>query len=231
MRNQAEAGWQDALKIGLAGGGAAVLLALIGMVEVFAARGVITGVLSLGQALLLVVIFASAFAAARRAQNAGQSTVAAGAIAGAVVGALLAFLVILGDQIDLRRVFINASDPLYNILAFGRGPYQGAVLLIVVGALLGALTGALLLLSPGVRGTILMALAYVLTIGLLSDLLRLIIIGWGPIGGLFLWLFAGRALSIVGALAIAAVVVVFSVLRQRGIINFRPRVAPASGRN
>ena len=230
MRNYTEPNWQQALKIGVAGGGAAVLLALIGMVEVFAARGVISGVISLGQALLLIVTFACAYAAARRAETAGRSSVAAGALAGAMVGLLLALLVIFGSLVDLREIFINASDNLYALLTFGQGTYLGAALLVVVGALVGALTGALLLLSPAVRNTILMALAYVVMIGLLSDLLRLIILGWGPISGVFLWLFTGRALSIVGALVIAGLVVLFSVLRHRGLITVPRPMAPARAR-
>jgi branched-chain amino acid transport system permease protein len=224
MRHDSQPSWQQALRIGLIGGSAAVLFALIGMVEAFAARGVISGVLSLGHAFLLVAMFVSAYAAGRRVQNLGGSTVVAGAIAGTLVGALLALLVILGALVPLRGVLINASDNLYRILTFGQGPWLGAVNLVAVGAVVGVLTGALLLLSPDVRRIILRALSWVLVIGLMSDLLRLIIATWGQLRGLFLWLFAARGLTIVGALAIAAIVVAVSVAQQRGLINFRPLV-------
>jgi branched-chain amino acid transport system permease protein len=222
MRNYTEPSWQQALKVGLAGGGAAVLFSMIGMVEAFAARGVISGLISLGQAFLLIAIFTSAYFAARQAE--GRSTLAAGAIAGAAVGAMLALLVVVGALINLRRVFINATPNLYSILSFGQSPYVGAALLVVVGALMGLLIGALLLLDPAVRRTILTALGAVVMVGVLSDLLLIIMAGWGGIGGLFRWMFRGKALSLAGVLAIVAVVVVYSVLRQRGIINFRPPV-------
>ncbi len=224
MRNYSEPIWQQALKVGLAGGGAAVLFSMIGMVEAFAARGVISGVVSLGQVFLLIAILASAYFAARRAQTHGSSPLAAGAIAGAAVGAMLALLVLVGSLVNLRRVFINASPGLFNILSFGQGPYLGMVLLIVVGAVVGTLSGALLLLRPAVRSTLLSALGTVVMIGLLSDLLLLIIAGWGQIGGLFRWMFAGKALSLLGVAAIAGLVVLFSVLRARGIIKVRPPV-------
>jgi branched-chain amino acid transport system permease protein len=230
MRNHTEPSWQQALKIGVAGGGAAVLLSMIGMVEAFAARGVISGLVSLGQVLLLTTILASAYFAARRAQTQGASVLAAGALAGAAVGAMLALLVVFGSLVDLRRVFINASPGLYNILTFGQGPYLGALVLVVVGAVVGVLGGGLLLLSPAVRSTVLSALGTVVMVGLLSDLLLLIIAGWGQIGGLFRWLFTGKALSIAGVLVIGGLVVLFSVLRQRGIINVRPPVDPGSAR-
>jgi branched-chain amino acid transport system permease protein len=224
MRTYSEPGWQPALKIGLAGGAAAVLFSMIGMVEAFGARGIISGLLSLGHVFLLIAMFASAYTAARRAQALGESTVVAGAVAGLLVGALLALLVLVGAAIPLRRVFISATDNLYRLLTFGQSTFAGAALLLAAGAVVGALTGALLLLGPAVRRTILLVLGWVLLTGLMSELLRLIIANWGPLRGLFLWLFAARGLSIAGTLAIAAVVVALSVAQQRGLLNFRPRV-------
>jgi branched-chain amino acid transport system permease protein len=230
MRTNSEPSWQTALKIGLAGGGAAVLFSLIGMVEAFGARGVISGVLSLGHAFLVLAMFASAYASARRAQAAGDSPIVAGALTGLLVGVLLALLIILGAGVNLRTIFINATDNLYRLLRFGQAPFVGAALQMVVGLVVGALTGGLLLLGPAVRRTILSTLGWVLLVGLMSELLRLIIANWGPLGGLFTWIFAQRGLSIVGTLVIAAIVVALSVAQQRGLINFRPKVDPGAGR-
>lgn len=230
MRTHTEPSWQQSIKIGLAGGGAAVLFSLIGMVEAFGARGIISGVLSLGHAFLLGAMFASAYAAARRAQAAGASTVVAGGLAGALVGALLALLVIIGGTIPLRSVFINASDNLYRLVGFGQPTVIGALLVLVIGAVVGALTGALLLIGPAVRRTILLAVGWVLLLGVMSELLRLIIANWGPVRGLLAWIFAARGLSLAGTAAIVIAVVALSVAQQRGLLNLRRPVSGKRGR-
>jgi hypothetical protein len=58
--------WLQALKIGLLGGVAGVLLALIGMVETFSQRDIISNVISMGRTLLLMVAVCSGAVAARQ---------------------------------------------------------------------------------------------------------------------------------------------------------------------
>ena len=58
------------LRIGLIGGAAGLLICLVGMVVAFDEREIIAGVISLGQALLLMVFFGAGYAAAKRSEAA-----------------------------------------------------------------------------------------------------------------------------------------------------------------
>lgn len=228
MRSYSAPVWQMALKLGLIGGAVAALLALIGMVEVFNQRAIIGGVISMGQTFLGLAVLLSAYAAARRAGTQTRSTaLLAGAVAGAAVGLVIGGLALLmAAWPDLRTILINASPTLLALLTFGQAAPVALAIWIVAGGLLGAATGALLLLTPAVRSAILAALGAVVLVGVLADLLRLITSAWGVIGQALRWMFAGRGLSVAGALVVAAVVVLIGVLRQRGL----PKLQPAAGR-
>ncbi len=226
MKSHTEPVWQTAVRLGLYGGGAAVLFSLVGMVQAFQQRAIIGGVLSLGQAFLSLAVAISAFAAARRVQAEGTpALLLAGGLAGGVVGALLAVLILVIAALpDIRTVLINASPDLSFILTFGQTAVLGALIWVVLGVVLGVVAASLLLLSPAVRRTLLESLGAVLLVGLLADLLRIITSAWGFLAGLFTWVFSGKGLSIPGTLALIALVVVVNVLRARGVFN-RPRPA------
>ena len=57
---------KQALRIGLIGGVVEILLALIGMIEAFSQRDIISQVISLGHTLLLLVVLFMAYLAAKR---------------------------------------------------------------------------------------------------------------------------------------------------------------------
>jgi branched-chain amino acid transport system permease protein len=227
MKSQApESVWQTAVRLGAYGGTAAVLLALIGMVQTFQQRAIIGGVLTMGQAFLALAVGLSAFAAARRVQAEGpQATLMAGGLAGGVVGAFLALIILFISAVpSARTVLVNASPDLNAILTFGQAAVIGAVIWVGLGVVLGIVAAALLLLSPALRRAILAAIGAVLLIGLLADLLRLITGSWGGLAGLFTWIFSGKGLSVAGAVALVVLVVALSVLRERGVFA---RPAPA----
>ena len=213
MKTQTPTVLQTSLRFGLIGGGAAVLFALVGMVEVFGQRTIISGVVSMGQAFLAAAMLLSAFAAARQFSTVGaRAMLTAGALTGASVGAMLAALVFLGTSINIRDVFVSASPPLFELLSFGQAPVAGMVLLLVSGTLMGLASAALLFLSPGMRSTTILVLLVVGVFGLLADLLRIIISQWTYVAPAVAWIFSGKGISLPGALAIAAVVIVVDVL-------------------
>jgi len=232
MKSHSEPVWQTAVRLGLYGGSAAVLFSLVGMVQTFQERTLISGVLTLGQAFLSLAVGLSAFAAARRVQAEGpQAVLLAGGLAGGAVGSALAVLILVIAALpDIRTVFINASPALTAILTFGQPTVVGAVLWVGLGVGLGIIAAALLLLGPAVRRTVLSALGAVLLLGLLADLLRLITEGWNLSGigvnftfaGLFRWMFFGKGLSIAGTLVVVAVVIGLNVLQARGVLA-RPK--------
>ena len=213
MKTQTPTVLQTSLRFGLIGGGAAVLFALVGMVEVFGQRTIISGVVSMGQAFLAAAMLLSAFAAARQFSTVGaRAMLTAGALTGAIVGAMLAALVFLGTSINIRDVFVSASPPLFELLSFGQAPVAGMVLLLISGTLMGLASAALLLLSPDMRSTTILVLLVVGVFGLLADLLRIIISQWTYVAPAVAWIFSGKGISLPGALAIAAVVIAVDVL-------------------
>jgi len=195
--------WQQAVKSGLIGGIVGVLLALIGMVETFDQRHIVSDVISMGQTLLLLVAVFTGYLAARRTSRPGTPWVLAnGLLAGLTFGSLLALLVIVGSVVNLRAVFINASPTLFRLLTFGQGTGTGVLLLLAGGALIGGLAG-LFYLSPGLfRRVMTAALGGVVMAGVLQDLLRITFAAWGPLAIINQWLFTAKGLTIPGAISL-----------------------------
>jgi branched-chain amino acid transport system permease protein len=219
MKSQTQHFWQRALRTGLIGGGVAVLFSLVGMVEAFEARGIVGGVLSLSHTFLAGTIVWGAYAAARQVMPQDRRAVLlSGAVAGTAAGTMLAVLIVVNTLVNLREVFINASDGLFALLTFGLSPVLAALLWLGVGLALGLLTGGVMLLTPRVRQTVTQVLIGVIIIGLLADLIRLITAAWGPLAGLFTWMISGKGLSIPGAVAVIVVVIVINVLQARGLL-------------
>ncbi len=121
----------EAIQKGLIGGVVAVLVSLIGMVMRFSVRPIIEGVTDLGHALLFAIFFIFAYQAAKAEYPAVQRLLS-GVIVGAITASFLVLLVLLGGQINLRVMFINASPELYEFLALGN-----LALVPVIGAVCG----------------------------------------------------------------------------------------------
>ena len=56
--------WGRIVRIGLLGGVGLVFVSLVGMVETFSERDIVSGIISMAQTLLLVFVFGSAYLAA-----------------------------------------------------------------------------------------------------------------------------------------------------------------------
>lgn len=200
--------WSLQIKNGMLGGLVALLMALVGLIELSLGRPLIVGLLSLGHMLLLLPFVWAGYQAVRQAQanpngqlSKGQ-VLACGALAGLLTGVPLAALVLIGQAINLRTVFINASPTLYSLLTFKLDVGIGSVVLLIVGAILGLLVAALFALPARPRQALVLGLGSVPLIAILSSAL-----------------FAGRGLSIVGAivafLAIAGASYGWNVLQPK----------------
>ncbi len=201
--------WREALRIGLLAGVVAVFLALVGMVEAFSKRDIIGGVLSMGHTLFLSTSLLAGYLVMRRLRSGARlQAVLSGALAGLVNSALLGVLVLIGSAINLRAVLINATPGLYELLTFGLGIPLGLIVLLALGAILGCLAALVLLLPARWRRVIVIASMTVLMVGLLHDLIKVMLRGWGTLG---LWsslLFSVRGLSLTGAIILFVVVAV-----------------------
>jgi branched-chain amino acid transport system permease protein len=186
--------WQSVVRLGLLGGAIALFLCLVGIIEASNETPIISGVISLGQTMLLITVLFPAALAVRdvRSRQGGEPPrlwlVASGALASFVTAAMLALLVLIGNWLDLRAVFINASPELYEMLTFGLGIPAGLIVMLVVGAGVGALSGLVLSLEARYQQPIITGLGMIPIVAIL----------WSA-------LFSGRGLSVVSAAVIFAV--------------------------
>jgi branched-chain amino acid transport system permease protein len=219
MNEQPRFDWHPAVRMGLLGGTAALFLALVGLVEAADRRPIIPGVLSMGQTVLLLTIVFIAYLAVRQARSSQEGEVprswliANGALAGLITNAFLAALVLVGGVIDLRAVFVNASPALFELLTLGLGTGLGLVVLLLIGVGVGAAIAAVLTMVPQYQRPILLGLGTIPTVAILNSAL-----------------FAGRGVSILGAIVIFVVTAGGWYLWQRyqGGIKKQVNALPAS---
>jgi branched-chain amino acid transport system permease protein len=192
---------KEAIQIGLIGGGVSVLLSLVGMVLAFAQRDIIQNLFSMGHLLFLAPLFIAGYSIASRQKTERSPWILLllGLIAGLTGAAVLAGLVLLGQTVNLRTMFVNASPALYQVLIFRQDLPLGLVNLILVGSLTATAGVGLFLLPDRLRKAVLQAALWVILLGLLRDLLITVIARWGPVRPLVAWLFATRGLTLIGA--------------------------------
>ena len=219
------------LRLGAIGGVCLVLLSLIGMVYAFNQREIVSGVISMGQTLL---VFTAAFIAYLAVKSVASRTAApvlsAGGTAGLVMAAMLVLMILLGKTVNMRQVFINASPALFNLLLFNQEElWAGIGLMLLSGALIGVLTGLLYLMTGLWRRSLVTGFCSLAVAGMLQDLIAPIIGAWGPLSVLGDWLFSGNGLSVGGAVGLffvaAAATAVWSANRatvSRRIQRMRP---------
>ncbi|MBE2232879.1 MAG: leucine/isoleucine/valine transporter permease subunit [Anaerolinea sp.] len=166
--------WSPLLKIGLLGGVVALYMALVGIMTALASRMVITGLISLGQIILLSIFIMFGYMAAQRAAaKQARPPVAwclvSGAIAGLIISLFLSALVVIAPIINLRSIFINASPELFKLLTFGQGVPTGLYLLIGVGVVVGLLSAGLFLLPDRLRRAVGMGLVAIPIVSILNS--------------------------------------------------------------
>ncbi len=208
--------WSPVIKIGLLGGIVAIYLALVGILTALANRMIVTGVISLGQIILLSVFILFGYTAAQRAAaKQAKAPVAwcllSGAITGLIISLFLSALVVIAPAINLRSIFINASPELFELLTFGLGVPTGLFVLMGVGVVVGALSAGLFLLPDRLRRSVGMGLVAIPIVSILNTSL-----------------FAGRGIDVAQAVAvfIAATVITYFWQPARAAANQRMSALP-----
>jgi branched-chain amino acid transport system permease protein len=202
------------LKTGLILGLVAVFIALTGIVEDFNQLNIIGGVIALGQTLLLLLSVATGYVAARGKGKLGYLGAGlAGAVAGLLAGGMLALLVLLIHNVNIRPVFVNATETLVGLLTFGRSFRLGILLLLAMGTILGAVGGIINRLPPRVRNPILVGVTGVLLFGVLQEIFTVLLSSLGLPKGFINFLFLRKGLSPIGALLVFLLFAVFSAIR------------------
>lgn len=198
------------LKLGAFGGLLAVFIALVGMIEAFTARGIITGVIDMGRTLILVSFFFTGYLVFRQSTRTPAPSISIplqGALAGLTCAAFLVALALLQSVLpSLRNIFVNATPELSKALTFGQSLNIGLPLLLVLGAVMGALPGIVQFLPSPVRRGLLNGLAWVILVGLLQELITVTFRSIPGLRELSNFIFAQSGLSILGAVILFAIV-------------------------
>lgn len=222
----------QAIKIGLIGGVVAVLLSLIGMVESFSQRHIVSNIISMGHTLLLLVgVFFGYFSAQRTRNPRNVLVLLNSLLSGLLVGGLLSLLVILGSVVNLRAVFLNASPALYELLSFRQGLGLGSLLLLCTGILSGLVAGFFYLMPGLLRRVLITSFGSIIFAGVLQDLLRPTFAAWGPLAVINDLLFTANGLTTHGALTLLIVVaaITFFWARKGEAVQTRIKRLPQKG--
>lgn len=207
--------WKYGAKAGLLSGLITVLLSLMGMVEAFSQRQIVSSILSMDYALLGTVVVFMGYMAAKRTTSAYPLWVVINSLTcGLITAGMLMLLLVIGDGINLRAVFVNASPTLYQILSFGHG-FETSPLLFVAGGCCGLFAGILYILPWAIRKMLIVSLVCVVGAGVLQDMIRPTLAAWEMLTGFVEWLFSSNGLTNQGAAAlfilVAAIILFWSL--------------------
>jgi branched-chain amino acid transport system permease protein len=207
------------LRIGLVGGVAALYLSLVGLIDAFETRNMITGIITLGQAMLAVVPLVAGYRAAgvsrkwpTEDRHPAFARLAAGAVAGAVTASFIGALVIVAGSVPLRAVLVRVSPGLIDFLAFEIEPRPLAALALVgVGALIGLIGAAMLLIPGRFRRPIVAGLIAIVLISMLEPFVRPRL-GQLHLTGVTTFLYRSKGLTIPATLLIFGIVAAITAL-------------------
>jgi branched-chain amino acid transport system permease protein len=199
--------WKKVVQTGLIGGVISLLLGLVGMALAFGKTYLISGVITMGQVLVLAPFLFEGYSLVRHTPSKNPLTLlAVGGLTGLVGGAVLAVVVGIGQVVDFRTVLINASPDLIALWTFNLPLLAGVVALLVAALVSGLIAAGFFLLPVRIRGALSMAVLIVLALGLFRDLIVTVILHWGFVQYAFLWIFAQVGMTIPGALVIFLIV-------------------------
>jgi len=224
---------RQALRIGLIFGIVGIYLSLVGMVETFHGRAVIAGAISLGQTMLLLTGLGTGFLVARRTPEPLRwLSIPYSAISGFLSGLVLFTLPFLGNFVDLRAMFVNASPTLFALLTFGKGLAGGLLLLPLAGAVLGMVSALALQVPRRFLRPIGVGVTTVLIVSLFQEQLQIMLVGPAVVEAIRRFLFQAEGLTVRGASTIFLVTALANALWGQYREGIRQQVTqlPSAGR-
>ncbi len=210
-----ELDFRKLLRAGLVAGVVMVFISAIGMVEDFDSRKIIHPFLSLGFLALFSYVPRAGYQVGSEevlegmeAHAVSSRQVVAGAVVGVIGGVVLSIFVLFTHLLDLRDVFIRLSPKLVATLTFSDSVGDpnlgvGIVLLILISTLLGAIGGALHLVSDKLRRQILFAVGAIFVVAMLEDVISQILRTIG-LGSTTRFIYRAAALRVIPAILVAA---------------------------
>lgn len=162
------------INIGLIAGGITLSLNMIGIIDAFNQRFIVTDLLTLAQFLLFgMALVAGYLVATRQQEGALVARLLHGTLAGFLSG-VPTFLLILLTLVweTIRNSFINVKPSLIALLTFdNESAVVGGVLLMLSFAVMGVVGVGFALLPPRFRRPITMSLSWAIGSGVMSDIL------------------------------------------------------------
>ena len=130
--------WLATIRNGLIGGAVSLLLCLVGMVTQFGERYIISGVITMGQILVIAPVLIFGYRIARRLELPRSKASWRRSLRPCQRRHPGRCWSRSGQVINLRAMFVNASPELYEVLTLGLGVGAGIPALLAVAALVGA---------------------------------------------------------------------------------------------
>ncbi|MBZ0303724.1 MAG: branched-chain amino acid ABC transporter permease [Anaerolineae bacterium] len=170
--------WKPIIRMGLLAGIITLYMAVVGMLESFSEREVIRDFVTLGQIMLVFASITAGYLATRRLSDAQNPLrlLVSGAIVGLMSSLPLLVLVLLASQLELRDILVNVTRDLIRILTFDQESLlTGGLMLLLVFTAAGTVGALIRSISPRLRQSLIFGVAWVLGIGILSELVQQIL--------------------------------------------------------
>jgi branched-chain amino acid transport system permease protein len=177
------------------------------MVAAFENTYLISGVITMGQILILAPFLFESYSAIRHASSKQPlNLLVVGGLTGLMGGVVLAAFIGFNQLLNVRSVLINVSPDLITQWTFNLPLLAGVLVLLVAALITGMIAAGIYLLPSRIRGALSMAVLVVLALGLFRDLIITVILHWGFVQYIFLWIFAQVGMTIPGALVVFVLV-------------------------
>ena len=224
---------QAIVRTGAIVGAVAVYLAMVGLLERFKDLSIVGEQITFSRILLLLPPLLAGFVLARPRVVAGERRVAtmpiavgAGAVVGAIAMTVLGVGLVAIDWFGVDRllpIFITLSPDLVEFLSFEKTVATGVVVLLVLGAIGGAVGGFARIADPRIRRPVVLGLTVMILLGLLQ---RIIPIAFDQLGVERDWLYSKitRGLTWAGAIIVFVVTAFLAVLWDRRGRDARERL-------
>jgi branched-chain amino acid transport system permease protein len=200
--------WKQSFSSGLIAGALCLLVSLVGMVESFGDTYIVQGLITLGDFILLIPIVLIAYTTLSKVSNLPRKTLlGSSSIMGIVAGFILTLLILLGQVVDLRVMFINASPALFSQLMRGVPLPLGALVPPLQGLIAAVLGLGILLIPARPRSAVIQGILWVVLIGTLRDQILVIdLLKPQPVSTILKSVvFSQSGLTVIGALLVFAI--------------------------
>jgi branched-chain amino acid transport system permease protein len=208
MTTETSSIWKKAFSNGLIAGALCLLVILVGLVEAFGDTDVISGMVTLGDIILLIPVIMLTYTSLRGSIEFPKLTMLGiSAVIGLISGVIITLLILLGQVVDLRPMFVNASPTLFNMLMRGVPLPLGALVPPLTCILAALLTLGINLIPSRLRSAVIQGAVWVVILGTLRDQVLIIdILKISPIAFVLKRIvFATSGLRPFGALLVFAI--------------------------